>query len=308
MDTRLQPLSIIAEDDSIARRSLRRTFERLGCEVLEVSNLLDIVVLVRSILCRDQTPRVVIICLDIELPLPLALPDAVMQELLEVDSWHIAAVLSVAMHAGQLWPAHLIAVSAHMTEERKRFSLQAGCSEAWPKPLRERHEQRISELLDQGIPSLDSLSPNDFQIVAARSFEQTAQTFALLTRTAGVFDRSLPPTLWTEAECEILMGSFTSGVRLSQEEKQHSQNLLEKLGGYTAAGMVIHQCSNWLDERQFPILARVLRSMKNGATKLELESVVDGGRKKVETSLKLVYRELAIYINHQQGIHASAIK
>jgi CheY-like chemotaxis protein len=306
MNTWLQPLSIIAEDDPIARRALRRQFERLGCEILEVTNLLDVVVLVRSHLSRDHAPRVVIICLDIELPLPLALPDTVMQELLEIDSWHIAAVLSIAMHAGEIWPAHLIALSAHMTEERKRFSLQSGCIEAWPKPLRERHEQRLKDLLGLGMPSLDTLSPNDFQLVAARSFEQTAQTYALLTRTAGVFDRSLRSKLWTETDSELLLGCFTSGIRLSPEEKQQAQTLLESLGGYTAAGMLIHQCSNWLDERQFPILARCLRCMKNGATKLELESIVDGGRKKVDANLTNVYRELAVYINQQQIAHTSA--
>ena len=306
MPAYLLPLSIIAEDDPIARRSLRRMFERLGFEILEVTNLLDVVVLVRSILSREHTPRLVIICLDIELPLPLALPDAVMHELLEVDSWHIAAVLSVAMHAGELWPAHLIAVSAHMTEERKRFSLQAGCIEAWSKPVRERHEQRLNQLRDQGLPSLNAQSPNDFQILAARSFEQTAQTFALLTRTAGIFDRSLQSTRWTEADSELLLGCFTAGIRLSQEEKQQAHALLERLGGYTVASMLLHNCSMWLDERQYPLLARCLRCLKNGASRQDLEDIVKGKRKKVDATLTIVYRELALYINEQQVASTSA--
>jgi len=262
---------LIVEDNvkhaALLRELLQDEYDQVT--VYTASSLLEGETIARSILDIQYDSMPTFIIIDQQLPL---------RGYVGIEGSTLALLLSEDMKVGLIHPAHLVAVSADMTTQRRVLAKQAGCIKQWQKPLGYRQIQDLGPFIDQS-PAFTE---------ADDAVSALAHTTINLLR--SVMEASQPLRTWSPTGARLLLSTLTPSLYVGQDEAEKRDGILKEFKSDADRLSLIKNAMRNMSQEY----ALVIEDLLKGKSQTKLRTQLDMGRTRFETFLSLVFRELAI--------------
>lgn len=249
------PQILLIEDQPWHVELAQIYLETVGFEVVVAEDLAHASVEVRRMLDPREPYRHTLILVDFKGVYP-SRPD------LEGPNW--VAVVVREMQQQQLYPAHIVAISGDLTDERILEARVAGCNErVLEKPLTDDDALWLRSLVMQPpkIPHADA-SPEERRLIQA--FQSTSARSL-----RAVFE---PSVVWTADDAYLVLRRLTpypSQRPAAPRDDERTEVLLRALGGPTAARDLLRKLSELLKESG-TIHGEILEQFLSGRARREI--------------------------------------
>lgn len=225
------PTLLLVEDSSLDAQLFQMMLSTRGFQVTHAASVLEAETCALSMLALESTTPPLIL-------LDIRMPDTSHPEL---RSLLLVAALCGRMQRSEIQPAHMIALTSHISDEIEEEALFAGCSYVLRKPLTNHHSDWLRDMVSQPV----ILLPAD---QGRRLYQQKAEEILQLVRRATV------PNSWIEADAHLILSAVTHypAPKILDEARQAA--LVLKLGGAQRIRALLKQCAAELPEPHSIIL------------------------------------------------------
>jgi len=233
--TSSQPQLLLIEDNPLDAQLARILLKGVGFQVTHASSVLEGETCAVAMLAAEA-PGSLVILLDIQMP-DVSHP--------ELASPLLAAALCGRMQRQEIRPAHMVALTSHITGAIEEEALFAGCSHVLGKPLTNQHSSWLRQMADEEVrlPRVDQ---------GRRLYQQKAEEILRLVRRATISNA------WVEEDIHLVLSAVTSYPTPKSLDEPRQAALVLKLGGTSMVREHLKQCAEQLAEPHKSILQAYL--------------------------------------------------